>query len=134
LDQSVIGAGLRHAGRVWLASLFLLAGLNKILNPEATLAMMADAGLAPGALLLPAVIALELGAGALVAAGWRFVVPAALALAVFTLATNVFFHAFWTLDGEMRALQLSLFFKNVAVAGALVYVAGTRMKERGALA
>jgi putative oxidoreductase len=116
---------LANIGRVILVSLFLLGGLNKLLNYDATLAMMQRAGLNPAPLLLPAVIALELGAGALVAFGKRFAVPAALALALFTIATNLVFHRFWAMSGPVAALELSLFFKNVAIAGGLLFVTAT---------
>jgi putative oxidoreductase len=112
-------------GRIILLSLFLLGGLNKLINYDATLAMMQRAGLNPAPLLLPAVIALELGGGALVAFGKRFAVPAALTLALFTIATNLVFHRFWGMSGQVAALELSLFFKNIAIAGGLVFVAGT---------
>jgi putative oxidoreductase len=111
------------AGRVLLASLFILAGINKILNYTPTLTMMQAAGLEPAGLLLPLTIALELGGGLLVALGRKGTVPAAAALALFTLATNLFFHDFWNRAGELAMLQLSLFFKNVAISGALLFVA-----------
>lgn len=120
-------------GRVALASLFLLAGLNKVMNYEATLAAMTEAGLAPAGVLLPAVIALEIGGGALVAVGRRFAALAALALALFTLATNIVFHDFWTMTGAMRATEQSLFFKNVSIAGGLFFLAahfGSRSDRR----
>lgn len=112
-----------HAGRIGLASLFLLGGANKIISFSATAARMEEVGLAPAVLLLPATIALELIAGSILALNTRFASLAALALAAFTLATNVFFHPFWAITGELRALELSLFFKNVAIAGALVLAA-----------
>lgn len=115
-------------GRVVLASLFMLGGLNKILNYDDTLAMMRGAGLEPAALLLPPTIALELGGGALVAFGRRFAVPAALALAGFTIATNLFFHRFWA-GGPDATLQLSLFFKNISIAGGLLFVAGVAARQ-----
>ena len=111
------------AGRIALASLFLLGGLNKILNYGATLDSMEAVGLSPASLLLPLVIGLELGGGTLVAFGRRGAPFAAIALAIFTLATNVFYHNFWTMEGERAALELSLFFKNVAIAGALLALA-----------
>lgn len=118
----------RSAGRVALASLFLLGGLNKIMNYKATLSDMSAVGLEPAPMLLPLVIALELGAGVLMAIG-RFGAPlAAFALAGFTLATNIFFHNFWALDGEARAVELSLFFKNISIAGGLLFVAGALLK------
>jgi putative oxidoreductase len=111
-------------GRLLLASLFILGGLNKLMNYQDTLAMMRGAGVEPAALLLPLTILLELGGGLLVALGRWFVAPVAIILAVFTIATNIFFHAFWLMDGTEAMLQLSLFFKNIAIAGGLLYVAG----------
>lgn len=110
------------SGRAGLASLFLLGGLNKVLTFTETEARMAEAGLQPAALLLPATIALELIGSACVIYGRRPAVFAAAALAAFTLATNLWFHRFWELSGEIAALELSLFFKNVAIAGALIFV------------
>jgi putative oxidoreductase len=117
-------------GRVVLASLFVLAGLNKILNYNDTLTVMRDAGLEPAPLLLPITILLELGGGLLVAFGRRFTVLAAIALAVFTIATNLFFHQFWLFTGPEAILQLSLFFKNISIAGGLIYVAGISASAR----
>ncbi len=110
-------------GRLALASLFLLGGLNKILNYKATLESMEAVGLSPAPLLLPIVIGLELVGGALVVVGRRGASLAALALAVFTLSTNLFFHDFWNMDDDIAALELSLFFKNVCIAGGLVFYA-----------
>ena len=111
-------------GRIALASLFLLGGLNKVLNYNATLASMDAVGLSPAPLLLPLVIGLELIGGALVAVGRRGSTLAALALAMFTLSTNVFFHDFWNMDGNIAALELSLFFKNISITGGLLFFAG----------
>lgn len=128
-SNSLISAGL-VVGRIGLASLFLLGGLNKLLNYEDTASLMTEAGLAPASILLPLTIALEIGGGLLVAYG-RFLAPlAALALALFTLATNWFFHPFWTLQGDIRALQLSLFFKNISIAGGLIFLAAALAQRR----
>jgi putative oxidoreductase len=118
-------AAARVAGRTLLASLFILGGLNKILNYGDTLAMMRTSGLEPAGLLLPPTIALELGGGLLVASGLRWSWLAALFLAGFTLVTNAVFHNFWSMTGPEAALQLSLFVKNIAIAGGLLYVAAT---------
>lgn len=118
-------ARLAAVGRIGLASLFLLAGLNKLLNYQSTLEMMHGAGLEPAALLLPATILLELGAGGIVAWGKRYAAIAALLLSAFTLATNLIFHRFWEFEADLAGLQLSLFFKNIAIMAALLYVATT---------
>lgn len=118
------------AGRILLASLFILGGLNKMMNYADTIAMMRAAGLEPASMLLPPTIALELVGGLLVATGRRFAIPATLALALFTIATNVAFHRFWLMDGAESALQLSLFFKNVSIAGGLLFVAGASARQQ----
>ncbi|MEL7546066.1 MAG: DoxX family protein [Pseudomonadota bacterium] len=113
-----------HAGRVLLASLFILGGFNKLASYAETLVRMDLVGLSPAFILLPATILLEIGAGLIVIAGRRYAVVAALALATFTLATNVFFHRFWAIEEPLRSLEISLFFKNVAIAGGLLLTAG----------
>lgn len=116
-------------GRIGVASLFLLGGLNKIINYDATITQMQSVGLTPAQILLPLVILLEIGGGALVVLG-RWLAPlAALALAIFTVATNFFFHDFWTMEGERAALELSLFFKNISIAGGLILIAGLSLKK-----
>lgn len=122
-----IGAALGRAG---LGSLFLLGGANKIANFAQTAERMDAVGLAPTALLLPATIALELAGGAALVFKLRHAWVGALLLAAFTLATNIFFHRFWELSGEIRSLELSLFFKNIAIAGALLFAAVTLSEDR----
>ena len=120
---SALNAFTLMAGRIGLASLFVLGGVNKLLNFSITSQRMSAVGLVPAELLLPLTIMLELGAGMLVARGGRWAWPAGLALALFTLATNIIFHRFWDLSGPLRDLELSLFFKNISIAGALLYCA-----------
>ncbi|MEM9286573.1 MAG: DoxX family membrane protein [Pseudomonadota bacterium] len=116
-------------GRAGFASLFLLGGLNKIANFDAMLPRVEAAGLVPALFFLPATVALELGLGLALALGTRLAWQSALGLAAFTLATNAVFHRFWELSGKVAALELSLFFKNVAIAGALVALASVE-RER----
>ncbi|WP_232199395.1 DoxX family protein [Thioalkalivibrio thiocyanodenitrificans] len=102
------------AGRVLLAVMFLLAGLDKIGGFQGAQAYMAAFGV-PG-LLLPLVILLEVGGAlALIAGLWtRW---AALLLAAFTLLATLIFH----LDfGD--SMQQILFMKNLAITGGLLYV------------
>ena len=123
MSQTTVICIGQHVGRFGLASLFLLGGINKIATFSETAERMESVGLAPALVLLPATIALELIGGVMLAFKIRFAWIAALALATFTLATNLYFHRFWELSGEIRALELSLFFKNVAIAGALAFAA-----------
>jgi len=116
-------------GRTGLASLFLLGGINKILNYQSTLISMNDVGLNPASLLLPLTILLELCGALIIIAGRPKVHYVAFVLALFTLATNWFFHDFWNMSGEIAQLELSLFFKNIAIAGALIFMGGFYLKR-----
>jgi putative oxidoreductase len=118
------------AGRCGLASLFILGAVSKTMSYGETAARMESAGLAPAVLLLPLTILLEGAGGLLLASGTRFAPYAGLALAVFTLATNVYFHRFWEMDAGVAPLELSLFFKNIAIAGALLSVSATLFRDQ----
>jgi len=118
---------LELIGRCTLASLFLLGGIAKIVLPQTYHAMINEAGLGPSGPLLVAVIVLELAGGIAIAAGWRIGAWLALALMAHTLLINVFLHRFWELDGQIGQLELSAFFKNVAIAGGLLHYAATRL-------
>jgi putative oxidoreductase len=103
------------AGRTLLALLFILAGIAKIAGPQLFLDHMAAHHI-PGA-VLPLVILLELGAGVAVLLGWQLPYAAG-ALALFCLATALGFH----LDFADKA-ERSLFFKDLAIGGALMVIA-----------
>jgi putative oxidoreductase len=97
------------AGRVLLATLFLLAGVQKIGGYEGTLAYMAAQGV-PG-FTLPIVIALEVLGALAIIVGWHTRLIAFL-LAGFSLVSAVLFH-FQPDD----ATQMTMLLKNVSIAG-----------------
>ena len=105
------------AGRALMGLLFILAGVAKIIGPKPFLAHMGEQRV-PG-ILLPAVIALELGGGILVLIGWQ-ALWASLALAAFCLLTAVAFHRDWS-DKAERTLCL----KDIAIAGGLLVLAAS---------
>jgi putative oxidoreductase len=103
------------SGRVLIAALFLISGAGKLAAYAGTQSYMAAHGV-PGA-LLPLVIALELGGGALVVAGlWTR--AAALALAGFSILTALMFHA--NFADQMQQIML---LKNFAIAGGFLLLA-----------
>jgi putative oxidoreductase len=114
---------LLHAGRGLIALLFVLAGINKLINRPETVAMMRDGGLPWPELLVYPTLVLEIGGGLLLLTGGSAAAVAAITLALFTLATNALFHRFWDLEDPTRGLQLSLFVKNLAVIGGLLLIA-----------
>jgi putative oxidoreductase len=112
-----------HIGRAGLALFFILAGINKILAPDVTMALIVKGGLSPVWPVYIATIAFELVAGAALLAGGRWAAVSGVALAVFCVLTNLVFHRFWGMTGDVAMLELSLFFKNLAIAFGLLYVA-----------
>lgn len=97
------------AGRLLLATLFLLAGVQKIGGYDGTLAYMASQGV-PG-FTLPPVIALEVLGALAIIVGWQTRLVALL-LAGFCLASGLLFH--FKPDDTM---QMTLLLKNVSIAG-----------------
>ncbi|TXI10341.1 MAG: DoxX family protein [Rhizobium sp.] len=102
-------------GRVLMSAIFILAGLGKITQYAGTQQYMAAMGV-PGA-LLPLVIALELGGGLLLVAGFKTRLIA-LALAGFSIASAVLFHR-----NLADQTMFIMFFKNVAMAGGFLIIA-----------
>lgn len=103
-------------GRLGLSLIFIISGWGKIVAYLATQQHMQAAGV-PG-VLLPLVIALELGGGLAVLFG-LFTSWAALALAVFSLLAAAFFHLPHYAD-PMQAINL---WKNIAIAGGFLVLA-----------
>lgn len=103
---------LTVAGRALIAMLFIFAGVAKALAPQPFLDHMAEFGVP--AVLLPAVIVLEVGAGIALLAGRRLRYTAG-ALAVFCILTAIIFHH--ELGVKVERTQ---FLKDLAIAGALL--------------
>jgi putative oxidoreductase len=102
------------AGRILLAWLFLSSGLGKIANYSGTVSYMGMFGV-PGFLLPPA-IAVEVLAGLALIAGWQ-TRWAAFLLAGFTVVSAIFFH-----NNFADQNQMIHFWKNIALAGGLLFV------------
>ena len=102
-------------GRILMATLFVLAGFGKITQYAGTQGYMAAMGV-PGA-MLPLVIALELGGGLALIAGFQTRLIA-LALAGFSLASAVIFHS-----NLADQTMFIMFFKNVSMAGGFLIIA-----------
>jgi len=103
------------AGRILLALMFLLAGISKITGYAGTAAYMASAGV-PGA-LLPLVIALEVGGALAIIVGFQTRLVA-LALAGFSIVAAALFHSNFA-----DQMQMTMFLKNVSVAGGFLILA-----------
>lgn len=113
-SSPVSAAGLA-IGRLLLAALFLLEGWSKLRGYDAAVAYMNRFGV-PG-VLLPAVIALELGGGLMIAVGWQTRLAAA-ALAAFCILTALIFHG-----SVADRSQVLHFEKDLAIAGGFLVLA-----------
>jgi putative oxidoreductase len=113
---------LSLAGRVLLALLFVLAGPGKVISSTVTASFMASAGLPNSPLLAAAVGMFEVLVGLALLVG-LFTRWAALALAAFTVAASLSFHAYWSMPDDQRFVQELLFSKNMAIVGGLLVLA-----------
>ncbi len=106
---------LSLAGRIMIALIFILAGLNKLSAIDGTQAYMEAMGL-PGVLIYPTIL-FEVAAGLAIIAGFQ-TRSVALALAGFSLLSAIIFH---NQLGDQT--QFILFMKNVAMAGGFLFLA-----------
>jgi putative oxidoreductase len=110
-------------GRILLAQIFLLSGLNKIGAWEQTAGYMASKNLPLVPFFLVAAILFEVGGGLSVALGYKARLGAA-ALVVFLIPATLIFHNFWALQGMEQQVQMIMFMKNLAILGGLLLVIG----------
>ncbi len=102
------------AGRILIALIFILAGINKIIGYAGTQGYMESKGV-PGA-LLPLVILLEVGGGLAIVIGWQTRL-AALALAGFSILAAIIFH-----NNFADQNQMIHFLKNLSIAGGFLFL------------
>ena len=105
------------ASRILLASLFILAGVNKLGAAEGTIGYIASVGLPLAEPIFYATVALEIVGGLMLAVGFK-ARPAAAALGLFSIAAAVLFHADFADQNQITA-----FLKNLSIAGGMFFVA-----------
>ena len=105
-------AMLAFVGRLLIALLFIISGVNKLFDPGSTQALLSGVGL-PASLAIPTGI-FELVAGLALVFGVLTRLFAAF-LAVFCLLSAFFFH-----NNFIDPVQAAMLLKNVAIAGGLM--------------
>jgi putative oxidoreductase len=108
-------------GRVLIAIFFIPSGLGKITGFSGTVGYIASAGLPAPALGAVIAIIVEVVVAAALLVGWQ-ARWAALIMAVFTIVAALFFHQFWAAPADQQMMQNIHFFKNMAIAGGLLFV------------
>ena len=101
-------------GRIFLSTLFLIEGINKIFNYEGTIQYMENFGVS-GYLAVPAII-LEILFPLLLIIGYQTKI-AALVMMIFTIVVAIIFHT--NFDDQM---QFITFFKDIAIAGGFIII------------
>jgi putative oxidoreductase len=107
--------------RMFMATLFVFAGAEKIFKYGDVTAFATSHGVPLSSTLMPAAIALELGCAAMLLTR-RYCRVAALILAVWTFVLNLVFHQFWNVPDNIWQLMVDNFFHSFVMVGGLMYV------------
>ncbi len=107
-------------GRLFLAALFIPAGIEKAMTSAAFSEAMAARGLPFPEVVTALTIAVELFAGAALVAGvWPL--TSAWLLILFTAAATWVSHRYWLFEGPAREMHFGQFYKNLAIVGGLLF-------------
>lgn len=104
-------------GRILIGAPFLMSGLSKLAAHAATVGYIASVGLPAPSLAFVVAVLVEAGGGLLLMSGYR-ARSVALAMALFSVVTAVFFHHNFADQNQMIH-----FLKNVMMAGGLLQIA-----------
>ena len=107
-------------GRILVAVFFIPSGLGKIAAFSGTVGYIASAGLPLPALGAVIAIIVEVLVALAFLLGWK-ARWAALILAIFSIAAALVFHQYWAAPPEQYMMQHINFFKNMAIAGGLLF-------------
>jgi putative oxidoreductase len=110
------------AGRILLAAIFLISGLNKLSDFSGTATFMAGAGLPASEFLLVLTILIEVAGGLLIVLG-LYTRQLSLILFLFMIPVTAVFHNPWG-AGDPAQLQQQMihFLKNLAIMGGLLHL------------
>ena len=108
-------------GRIFISSVFLLSGYNKIFSYDSTVTWMEGYGV-PGLLLWPTIV-LEILLPIFIIIGYKTQLSAIL-LAIFSITTAIIFH----LDFSNQ-MQIIAFLKNLGLAGGFMFIAINGTKD-----
>ena len=116
---------LRLISRLLMMVLFINFGAQKLFDYSATVGYFVHQGVPLPYVATPIAIIMELGVGIAIALG-LFVRPLAILLAIYTLATGLLGHPFWSMAGADQFEAEINFFKNVSIMSGLflLYITG----------
>ena len=108
--------------RVLLMALFLMSGWHKLTNFSATVSYMSFVGAPVPRISARVAVVMEFFVAILLIVG-VFVRPLALMYFMFTLATALIGHHYWTLDRPEREANKINFYKNLSIMAGVLLLA-----------
>ncbi|MEJ0020081.1 MAG: DoxX family protein [Acetobacteraceae bacterium] len=111
--------------RIIMMLLFVVFGWGKLTDYSGTIAYFVSSGVPFPSLAAPIAVLMEFGVGCAIIVG-LFTRPLAVILGLYTLATALLGHHFWSLSGAEQLEAEINFFKNVSIMSGLfvLYVTG----------
>jgi putative oxidoreductase len=111
-------------GRILLILLFVIYGWKKLTGFAGTVTYMSTTGMPAPAVASGIAVVMELLVGIVLILGF-YTRPLSLLLALYTLATALIGHHYWTLAGPERYDAMELFYKNLSIMGGLLFLCAT---------
>jgi putative oxidoreductase len=108
-------------GRFLLSLIFILSGVEKIMNPVGTKEYMASKNLPAIPILYIMATMAEVGGGLSVLTGCYSNIGTII-LILLLVPTTFIFHNFWALSGGEKKMQQAHFLKNLAIIGGLLLI------------
>ncbi|MFT4152113.1 MAG: DoxX family protein [Paracoccaceae bacterium] len=122
IDRLTASNGFGLLARIVLTFMFWASGIAKLADFAAAKAEMDHFGLAPAALFVVAVAAVQLiGSALIIANRWTWL--GAGMLGVFTALTIPIAHNFWTMEEPFRTIEFYVVMEHITVIGGLMVVA-----------
>jgi putative oxidoreductase len=110
--------------RVLLMILFVMFGWQKLIGFSGIVGYMTSIGLPAPAVATVIAVVMEFVVGIALVVGF-YTRPLALLMAVYTLATALIGHRYWTLTGMDQYVSMINFYKNVSIIGGLILLCVT---------
>ncbi len=109
-------------GRLLLAAIFVISGVNKLNNFSGTAEFMSSAGLPAAEILLVLTIGIEIAGGLMIVLGW-YTRQLAVILFLFMIPVTAVFHNPWGAVDPAQAQQQTIhLLKNLAIMGGLLHL------------
>lgn len=108
--------------RILISAIFVYSGISQLIHFDATVHVLAAAGIPLATVAAAIAILIDLGGSAMLIIGWQTKL-AAVVLFIYLIPVTIMFHNFWAAPPQMHEMQLLNFLKNLGIMGGLLIVA-----------